>query len=174
MVTARWTTPPSWASAGLTPAEVKARSVRCPCRCVAATTSRARWLHSGPGYRPGVEPSDWIAAVSGLLGALVGAGAGYLAAVRAAKRAGAAAWAANTMTVARGLLDSDDPVHRDLGSRLLEASVGAIADAEDTPDRIKQATRGVELTSAFDQVRTLEDGDGDVAVELEDGEGTSA
>jgi hypothetical protein len=101
-----------------------------------------------------MEPSDRVAAGSGLLGALVGAGAGYFAAMRAAKRSGSAAWAATTMTVAQALLDSDDPGQRDLGARLLGASVGAIADAEDSPDRIEEATRSAELATAVEQVRS--------------------
>lgn len=118
-----------------------------------------------------MDSGEWIAAGSGRVGALIGAGAGYAGAMRAAKRAAAAAWAANTMTVAQALLDSDDHRQRELGTRLLTASVGAIADADDTPERIKQVTRGAGLMPAVDQVRNIGGSEGDVTIEVQDGDG---
>ena len=117
-----------------------------------------------------------VAAVAGLLGALVGAAVSYVAATRAARRAAAAAWAANTITLAQALLESDDPATRAAGSTLLAASVRAIADADETPERIKQATRSGDLADAVDAVRTLEEADGqqaeiELAEEVQDGQG---
>ncbi|MEJ5946443.1 hypothetical protein WDZ17_14190 [Pseudokineococcus basanitobsidens] len=120
--------------------------------------------------------SAWVSAAVGLVGALVGAAAGYLGAVRSARRAGSEAWAANALSLARALIDSEDAAQRALGGRLLEAGVGAVADAEDTPERIRAATRNPDLSLAVEDLRSL-GGDPDAEqgaeqdVELDEGEG---
>lgn len=116
-----------------------------------------------------------VPAVIGFLGAVLGAVASYLGAQAAAKKSNAAASVANTVALAQALLDSDDPTHRVVGTALLAASVRAIADSDDTPDRIKQATRSGDLADAIDEVRTIEDSDGEqveieLAEEARDGE----
>ena len=104
-----------------------------------------------------MDPSDLAAAGAALLAAVLGAAVSYVAATRAARRAAAAAWAANTISLAQALIESDDPATRRAGSTLLAAAVRAVADAEETPERIKQATRSGDLADAVDAVRTLEE-----------------
>lgn len=76
--------------------------------------------------------------------------------------------------VAEALLNSDDPAARAAGTQLLAASVRAIADAPETPEKIKQATRSGDLADAVDEVRTVDASDGvpaqiELAEEDEDG-----
>lgn len=122
-----------------------------------------------------MEAGDWITALVGLIGALIGAVASYLGSMRAARSASTAAWAGHTITIAEALLNSDDPAARAAGTQLLAASVRAIADAPETPEKIKQATRSGDLADAVDEVRTVDASDGvpaeiELAEEDEDGQ----
>ena len=120
---------------------------------------------------PGVAAGEWITAVVGFAGALVGAGIAYLATMRAATKSNASAWAGHTISLATALLDSDDPTLRAVGAQLLAASARAVADAPDTPDRIKEATRSGDLADAVDEIGTLDRSSGEpVDIELVDGE----
>ena len=113
-----------------------------------------------------MEAGDWITALVGLLGALIGAVASYLGSRRAAKSASTAAWTGHTIALAEALLNSDEPAARAAGTQLLAASVRAIADAPETPEKIKQATRSGDLADAVDELRTVDASDG-VPAEIE-------
>lgn len=122
-----------------------------------------------------MDAEDVITAVVGFVGALVGAGASYLATMRAARKANAAAWAGHTIGLATALLNSDDPALRAIGAQLLAASARAVADAAETPERIKEATRSGDLADAVDEVARLDRSDGEpvdieLAEEDDDGE----
>ncbi len=124
---------------------------------------------------PAVDAGDLVTAVVGFVGTLVGAVVSYFASMRAAKAANTAAWAGHTIALAQSLIDSDDPAMRAAGAQLLAASVRAIADAPETPDKIKEATRSGDLADAVDEVRTVEQAGGEpaeieLAEEDEDGQ----
>lgn len=92
-----------------------------------------------------------VTALVGLLGALVGAAAGYLGSVRAAGRANRPAWASVAIEAARSLLESEDPVRRAEGERLLTAAAAAIGGAEDAPEQLRSATRSAGAGRAMEQ-----------------------
>lgn len=96
-----------------------------------------------------------VTALAGLLGALVGAAAGYLGAVRAASRANRPAWASIAIEAARSLLDSEDPVRRAEGERLLSAVAAAIGGAEDAPEQLRAATRSEDTARALERAGDL-------------------
>lgn len=113
-----------------------------------------------------MEAGVWITALVGLIGALIGAVASYLGSMRAARSASTAAWAGHTIAIAEALLNCDDPAARAAGTPLLAASVRAIADAPETPEKIKQATRSGDLADAVDEVRCV-DASAGVLAEIE-------
>lgn len=98
---------------------------------------------------------ETVTALIGLLGALVGSAAGYLGAVRAAGRANRPAWASVAIEAARSLLESEDPVRRAEGERLLSAAAAAIRGAADAPEQLRTATRGEDTARALAQAGEL-------------------
>jgi hypothetical protein len=114
---------------------------------------------------------DVVTALVGVGSALSGAGLSYLATARAARKAGAAAWAGHTISLATALLASDDPTMRAAGTHLLAAAARAVADAPETPERIKEVTRSGDLADAVDEVGRLEAAEGEpVDIEVVDAE----